>query len=216
MDAISASATAGDEVVTQRSFQSTVVRLVVDPDFRDGVRRHGAAALDSDLTTLEQERVMSIVSGKGLDAARTLHKSFRLTKIYSLLPLTRALLGPDRLAVEVSSFWKAELPVSHYFMEEAIAFCDFLQNRIGSGLRIKYLEEIVAYERANLELRRPRTNGVLPEPQFVKFDHDPVTLFTQLMKGQRPRAVADLSCLLVGSLDRDGEVQWEISTDDKR
>jgi hypothetical protein len=213
VDAASTSPAAGDGVVTQRSFQSTVARLVIDPDFREWVRMHGAMALDSDLTTLEQKRVMAIVSDKGLDAARTLHKSFRLTKIYTLLPLTRALLRPKRLAKEISSFWKAELPVSHYFMDEAIAFCDFLRKRLCSGLRIKYLGEIVAYERANLELRRPRTNGDAPEPQFVKFNHDPVILLPQLMSGKDLRVVPDLSCLLIGSLGPHGEVQWHISID---
>ncbi|HEY6188620.1 MAG TPA: hypothetical protein VIW80_13265 [Pyrinomonadaceae bacterium] len=199
--------------MTQRAFQSTVARLVIDPDFRERVCAHGVIALDGELTALEQERVLAIVSDKGLDATRTLHKSFRLTKIYTMLPLTRAVLGPDHLAKEISTFWKAQLPMSHYFMEEAIAFCDFLRKRIRSGLRIKYLEEIVAYEQANLELRRPRTNGDTPEPQFVKFDHDPVTLLPQLMNGKCPRGVPALSCLLVGSLDQNGKVQWHISTD---
>ena len=196
--------------MTQRSFQATIARLVIDPEFRDRVRADGAAALDSDLTSLELERVIAVVCNKGLDYTRTLHKSFRITKIYTMLPLTRALLGPARLAKEIGSFWKAELPVSHYFIEEAIAFCNFLQKRLRSGLRIKYLEEIVAYERANLELRRPRTNGVSAEPQFVKFDHDPVTLFTKLLSGKPPRAVPALSCRMVGSLGQDGEVQWDI------
>lgn len=199
--------------MSQRCFQATVARLVIDPDFRERVSVHKVAALDSDLTTLEQQRVMAILSAKGLDATRTLHKSFRLTKIYTLLPLTRALLGPNRLASEISSFWKADLPVSHYFMEEAIGFCDFLRKRLSSGLRIKYLEEIVVYEQANLELRRPRINGNTPEPQFVKFDHDPATLLSQLMSGKRPRAVPALSCLLVGCVDQAGKVQWDVSTD---
>lgn len=197
--------------MTQRTFQSTLARLVIDPEFRDSVRAHGAVALDGDLTTLEQERVMAIVSDKGLDATRTLHKSFRLTKIYTELPLTRILLGPDRLAREIGRFWKEEPPVSHYFLDEAIAFCNFLLNRASSGLRIKYLKEIVAYERADLELRRPRVNGDVPETQFVKFDYDPVSLLDQMVKGKRPRAVSPLSCRLVGRLGQDGEVQWEIS-----
>lgn len=198
--------------MTQRSFQTTVARLVIDPDFRDQVRAYGAMALDGDLTALEQERVLSVVCDNGLDSTRTLHKSFRLTKIYTMLPLTRALLGPARLARELGVFWKEELPVSHYFPEEAIAFCGFLQNRLRSGLRIKYLEEVVAYERANLELRQPRTNGTSPEPQSVKFDHDPASLFTQLLSGKPPRAVPPLSCRLVGSLRQDGEVQWDFAT----
>jgi hypothetical protein len=198
--------------MTQHAFQSTVARMVIDPDFRDRVGSHGVIALDGDLTTLEQERVLAIVSDKGLDATRTLHKAFRLTKIYTLLPLTRVLLGTDHLAREIGSFWKAELPVSQYFMGEAIAFCNFLRKRIRSGLRIKYLDEVVAYERANLELRRPRIDGNVPETRLVKFEHDPVTLFPQLMNGKRPRAVPALSCHLVGRLGRDGEVQWSIWT----
>jgi hypothetical protein len=198
--------------VTQRAFQATVARLVIDPDFRDQVRVDGPGALDRDLTPLEQERVMSIAGGPGLDFTRTLHKNFRLTKIYTMLPLTRALLGPARLAKEVGAFWKAVPPVSHYFPEEAMAFCDFLHARLRSGLRVTYLREIVAYERANLDLRRPRTHGDAPEPQVVRFAHDPVTLFTRLMRGKAPRAVPARSCRLVGSLGPDGEVRWEIAT----
>lgn len=199
--------------VSQHTFQATVVRLVSDPDFRDHVQARGIAALDTDLTALEQQRVMSIVSDKGLDATRTLHKSFRLTKIYTLLPLTRALLGPDRLAKEISAFWKTAPCVSHYFLEESIAFCDFLQTRLGGGLRVKYLQEVVAYERANLELRRPRTGEDAPEPQFIRFHHDPEKLFARLSEGKRPRAIAARSCVLAGRLDQDGEVEWRISMD---
>lgn len=211
MDAVSALAAAGGGVVSQRSFQALLARLVIDPDFRDRVGADGAAALDGDLTTVERERVMSVVFDKGLDATRTLHKSFRLTKIYTLLPMTRTLLGPHCLAREIGSFWKSEPPVSHYFLEEAVAFCDFLQNRIRSGLRRKYLEEVVAYERANLELLRDRPSGELPDPQFVRFGHDPETLFTQLINGKRPRAISARTCLLVGSIGDDGDVQWRIS-----
>ncbi|MGA9771225.1 MAG: hypothetical protein WBV94_19480 [Blastocatellia bacterium] len=214
MDALSAGPATGDGVVTQECFQSIVARLVSDPEFRDSVRAHGIPAPDGELTTLEQERVISIARGRGIDAARTLHKSFRLTKIYTMMPLTRALLGPDRLATEISSFWKAKLPVSHYFIEEAIAFCDFLRDRICSGLQIKYLEEIVAYERANLELRRARTDDDVAKPQYIRFDHDPVTLFTQLMNGESLQDIPPLACLLIGSLNQNGEVQWQISTDE--
>ncbi|MEN3332783.1 MAG: hypothetical protein V7641_2148 [Blastocatellia bacterium] len=177
------------------------------------MQAQGIAALDSDLTLIERQRILAIAADKGLDATRTLHKSFRLTKIYTMLPLTRALLGPDRLAREISVFWKASPSVSHYFLEESIAFCDFLQARLGSGLRIKYLAEVIAYERANLELLRPRTGEFTPATQFIRFHHDPVTLFAQLMKGQRPRAIAARPCVLAGSLDQDGEVQWSISAD---
>jgi hypothetical protein len=196
--------------VTQPAFQAAIARLVIDPEFRDRVRAERTAALPEDLTSREQERVMSIVFELGLDATRTLHKSFRLTKLYALLPLTRRLVGPDRLAKEISSFWAANPPVSHYFLDECIAFCDFLLQRVRSGLRIKYLAEIVAYERANLNLRRPRTDDVANEPEFVKFEHDPAELFEQLTKGRKPRAVPALECTLSGGVNAAGEVEWEV------
>lgn len=197
--------------MTQRAFQAAVARLVVDPAFRDRVRASGTAVLDGDLTTLEQQRVLSIVDEKGLDATRTLHKSFRLTKLYATLPLTRKLLGPDRLAKEVGSFWEANPSDSHYFVDESIAFCDFLKKRLRSGLRIKHLEEIVTYERANLSLRRARADAELPKPETVRFRHDPITLFEQLAKGKHPRAVPERTCTLIGRLDKKGEVHWRLS-----
>ena len=197
--------------MTQRAFQAAVARLVVDPAFRDQVRATGISAFAGELTTLEQQRVMSIVDEKGLDATRTLHKSFRLTKLYSTLPLTRKLLGPGRLAKEIGSFWEATPSDSHYFLDESIAFCDFLKKRLRSGLRIKHLEEIVTYERANLNLRRARADTAIPKPEIVRFRHDPITLFEQLVKGKHPRAVPERSCTMIGSVNKKGEVHWRLS-----
>jgi hypothetical protein len=197
--------------VTQRAFQTAIARLVVDPAFRDRVRATGTAALGGELTSLEEQRVMSIVDEKGLDATRTLHKSFRLTKLYATLPLTRQLLGPTRLAKEIGAFWEVIPSDSHYFMDESIAFCDFLKKRLSSGLRIKHLEEILAYERANLSLRRARTDSELPKPEIVSFLHDPIVLFEQLVKGRRPRAVPKRTCTMIGRVTKDGEVRWRLS-----
>lgn len=196
--------------MTQRAFQAAVARLVVDPAFRDQVRTTGVSALDGELTTLEQQRVISIVDEKGLDATRTLHKSFRLTKLYSTLPLTRQLLGPGRLAKEIGAFWQATPSDSHYFLDESIAFCDFLKKRLRSGLRIKHLEEIVTYERANLNLRRARADTTLPKPEIVRFHHDPITLFEQLVNGKHPRAVPERICAMVGRVNNKGEVHWRL------
>lgn len=197
--------------MTQRAFQTAVARLVVDPAFRDRVRAIGAAALEEELTGLERQRVMSLVDDKGLDVTRTLHKSFRLTKLYSTLPLTRQLLGTNRLAKEIGSFWETTPSDSHYFLDESIAFCDFLTKRIRSGLRIKHLQEIVAYERANLNLRRARPNTEVPRREIVRFGHDPIILFEELMKGKQPRAVPERTCTMIGSIDKQGAVRWRLS-----
>ncbi len=199
--------------MSQQAFQQTLTRLVIDPEFRDAFRaaagKHNVTAGEGELTILERKRLESILDDRGLDATRTLHKSFRLTKLYAALPLTRRLIPTARLAELVGAFWKAHPPVSHYFIDEAIAFCDFVQGRVGAGLRIKYLTEIVAYERANLILRRPQ-NAKVREPVQVEFQHDPMILFEQLTSGKTPRAVAGCKCTLQGSIDEAGEVKWEL------
>ena len=194
--------------MSQPAFQAVVARLVIDPDFRDLLRVKGVSACESDLTGLEQKRLATILFDKGLDVTRTLHKSFRLTKLYYTLPLTRVLLGPDRLAKLIGAFWKANPSVSHYFVDESIAFCEFLQNRLRAGLRIKYLTEIVAYERARLNLKRAQIGAEIPKAELVRFCHDPTVLFEQLMEGKRPRDIPARSCTLVGTLDDEGEAQW--------
>jgi hypothetical protein len=196
--------------LSQRAFQATLARLVIDPNFRARVRESGEVSdVDSDdLTALEHKRLLSIVSGRGMDATRMLHKSFRLTKLYTMLPLTRTLLGHRRLAREISDFWAESLPVSHYFLEECIAFCVYLQRREREGLRVKYLAEVVAYERANLELRRPRVGGQTPPPQTVSFRHDPTALLACLLNERRPRALPVRPCTLVGATDDEGNVEW--------
>lgn len=198
--------------LSQRRFQETLARLVLDPPFREIVRAQGAAILDDDLTPLERERLTAAASDRGLDAMRTLHKSFRLTKLYSMLPLTRALLGQRRLVTEVNSFWAESLPVSHYFLDESLAFCDYLRGRMRrrGGLRVKYLDEVLAYERAVLELRRVRPDASAPAPQLVRFRHAPEILLTGLAHRRRPRAVPIAPCTLVGSLDRNGNVRWRV------
>ena len=116
-----------------RTFQSMLARMVADPEFRDRVRNREDGALDADLTPLETERLRSVAASRGLDAHRTLHKSFRLGKLYTLLPFTCVLLGDDRLAAEVGLYWASHIPTSFYFLGEAIEFCDHLLARMGVG-----------------------------------------------------------------------------------
>jgi hypothetical protein len=211
MDAAPANSSQEFGIVTQSAFQANVARLVVDPDFRDQIRANGCQSLEGELTSLEQERVMSIVSERGLDATRTLHKSFRLTKLYKMLPLTRRLLGPARLVPLIGSFWQLSPPVSHYFLEESIAFCDFLLDRIKSGLVDEYLEEVVSYERAKLILKHPMPGTDDYQNVVIQLRHDPSILFAQLAQGKVPRNVPYRSCVLKGRRERDGEIHWEVS-----
>lgn len=202
--------------MSQRSFQAAMARLVVDADFRARVRSKEEAALNGDLTSLERKRLLAIAFDRGLDATCMLYKGFRLSKLYATLPLTCALLGKQRLGREVTLYWAARMSVSLYYFEEAFGFCDHLQARLRSGLRVVYLDEVLAYERACLELQRPRREGDAPAPRFIKFHHDPEILLNRLTHGRRPRGVPALDCTLRGELDEAGKVQWHFVSDEAK
>jgi len=191
--------------MTAQAFQTALARLIVEPEFRDAVRAGGSAALPGELTPREAWRLATIAGDRGLDMNRTLHKGFRLGKLRALLPLTCAALTPARLAREVAQFWRANPPASFSFLPEALEFCAFLERR---GLRSVYLAEVLAFERATLELERARVGA--PPPQSVRFRHDPVSLLGALAEGRRPRSVRARPCLLLGSKDADAPTRWTL------
>lgn len=192
-----------------REFQASLVRLVAEPDFRDAVRLDGAAALPEGLSALERVRLIAIASDPGMDVNRMLHKGFRLGKLRAMLPLTCRLLGAKALARQIEAFWSRCPPSSFYFLPEALAFCRHLQ---ASGLRRRYLDEVLAYEQAALELERARRG--LPPPQVVRFRHDPSMLLGALAAGRVPRRVPLRPCAVVGRRDAEGQVRWALIDDE--
>jgi hypothetical protein len=193
-----------------------MARLVVDAVFRDAVRAKGDEALMGELTSLERQRLVAIAVDRGLDATRMLYKGFRLSKLYATLPLTCALLGEKRLGREADVYWASRVSVSLYYFEEAFGFCDHLQERLKAGLRVMYLDEVLGYERASLELQRPRGNGDSPGAYDVEFQHDPEILLNSLARGKRPRAVPKLRCSVRGRATKDEGVEWHFLSDDLR
>jgi hypothetical protein len=192
-------------------FQSALARLVIDPDFRNGVRGRGAEALPGGLSELERVRLLAVAGDPGLDITHTLHKGFRLAKLLAWIPLTCAVLGREVRTREVGEFWKRRLPVSFYFLEEAVAFCDYLLERVSEGLDIPYLEEVASYERASLELRRARPAGEVADPQTVEFRHDPEALLAALARGERLADLPEMPCRLIGRRVVSG-VEWSLQT----
>lgn len=187
------------------TFQNCLARLIVDPDYRDRVRAMGEAALEAALTERERRRLCAIAADRGVDINRTLHKGFRLGKLRAMLPLTCQLLGAARLARAAAAFWTARPPASFYFIPEALEFCTFLHSR---KHRVKYLDEVLGYERATLEIEK--ASCVFPQPQRVCFRHDPRILLTVLANGRRPRAVPHRPAIAVCMRDADGRVQWRL------
>ncbi|HKE95333.1 MAG TPA: hypothetical protein VKB34_13560 [Povalibacter sp.] len=186
------------------ALQCALVRLIADPSFRDAVRAGCLPDLATQLTPLERSRLESIAADRGLDVNRTLHRGFRLTKLRGLLPLTCEALGSRRLGAEATAFWQVCPPTSFYFLPEALEFCEFLASRRRLG---KYVREVMAYERAHLELQRARRAA--PPSQRVHFRHDPAVLLATLAAGRRPRSIPLRDCIATATL-RDGEVEWQI------
>lgn len=188
------------------AFQSQLARLVLDPRWREEIRTAGPGALDGDLTDRERRRLFQAAGDPGLALTATLVRSVRLGQILTHLPLTRALLGDTLLAREVRRFWAQEPPRTLYALEEAEAFAaDLLRRRLHNP----FLDEVVGFERALLELRRARPGNRPAPPQTVFFQHDPRVVLGALYAGrQPPRRLRQRPCALQAVLAADGTVQW--------
>jgi hypothetical protein len=197
--------------VSGAGFQTALARLVVDPAYRDAVRAHGEPALDG-LDALERRRLLAVAGGRGLDMTCKVHQSWRLGKLYTMVPLTCALLGEERLEHEVHDFWRSRPPRSFYFRDEALEFCDHL----ASGPQLPYLTEVLAYERAVLELRRPFTEGEPRRTVTVEFRHDPALLLSTLRAGEHPGAIPERPCRLIGSATPDAPIAWKLVLEQRR
>lgn len=191
--------------MTTRAFQSAVARLIIEPDYARAVRR--GDGIDPMLSPLEQQRLIAVAGDGGLRITRTLHQGFRLNKIIGRAPLCRTLLGEQLMAQLLSDFWSAHLPVSFYYMHEALAFTAYLQQRSASDLKVPYLAEIAAFEHAQLKLRTLEARG---EDHFeaVPFQHDPGMLLSELRDGVVPATVRRADVMLIGTNDAQHCTQW--------
>ncbi len=183
-------------------FQSLLAQLVVDPALRDRMRAEGIAP-QADLDALERQRLLHVAAHPGLSVNHMLHRGFRLGKLKALLPLTCVVLKSPRLQKAVERFWAAHPPRSFYFLPEAIEFCSFL---LTQPTRSKYLREVVAFERAHLELQRARL-GDAPR-QMVRFQHNPSKLLALLAQGRQPQGLPPMPCTAEGTVDEQGQVHW--------
>ena len=181
--------------MSQANFQRVLGRLVTDRDFRVRLRQ-GAAGPRRGLSAIERRRLMAIAAAPGLALTARLIDSFRLGK----------LLGPVRFAREAEAYCAKVPPVSFYLADEALAFCDHLQ----TACRRPYLAEVMGYERAMIELKRPRPDGAPRPSQRVVFEHDPAVLLPLLARGDRPRALPRRRHVAIGFLGTEGRVDWRI------
>ena len=188
------------------AFQSQLTRLVTDERWRAEVRTAGAAVIEGDLTDRERERLFRISSDPGVAVTGKLVRSFRLAKILTLLPLTRSLLGDAVLGREVRRFWAEQPPRTFYALDEALAFAANLLDR---RLYNPFIDEVVGFEAALLELRRARPGNHPAPPQTIHFDHDPRAVLGALAEGRYPpRRTKPKPCTVRVSMTPDGTLDW--------
>jgi hypothetical protein len=192
--------------MSEVAFQRALGRLVTDHRFRQRLGR--GESVPAGLSSRERRRIAALAVAPGVALTARLIDSFRLGKLITLLPLTRALLGPARFAREAEVYCAKTPPTSFYLADEALAFCDHL----AVACRRPYLAEVAAYERAMIELKRPWPDGAARPSQRIVFHHDPARLLPALARGERPRAVPRRRCVAVGFVGADGQVDWRIET----
>lgn len=203
--------------MTVGAFQTALARILVEPAFERRVREEGAAALRGrPLSVAERERLLA-VAADGSDSAddpeddanASLDRGPALRDLLGRLPLTFTLLDLVTSRRELAAFWGGRVPPGFYHLEQAIAFCDHLLAR-RDEIAVPYLAEIVAYERARLELLREPPDGGDAPLEWVEFEHDPLFLIGELAAGRIPERPGRRRCFLVGR--RIGpEAEWRLA-----
>jgi hypothetical protein len=128
------------------------MRLVVDTSFRERAAGDPVTTFDDpDLTPIERRRLAAVAKSEGLPITVMLHRGWRLGKLLTLLPGTCRLLGPDRLAQQLSDFWRGRLPDSLYFHDEALAFASHVADRDELLEEVPGLRDMLDRDRRRLE-----------------------------------------------------------------
>ena len=113
--------------------------------------------------------------------------------------------------MRIAACWKTHPPASFSFLPEALEFCAFVARR---GARSVYLPEVLACERATLELERARV-GPVPS-QTVRFLHDPAELLGTSAAGRRPCCIALRPCTLPGEKAAGEPIRGRVATIEPR
>ncbi len=135
-------------------FQRALSDLAASPDLVRAVRAGAEDALAAyDLTPLEQRRVASAASQRGIIINCRMHRSNRSSSILSLLRGTTFLLGQE-LRDTFDRFW-ADYPTPDFTTRREIRrFAGWLLAEVEAGrIDSPYLAEMVQWELARYELR---------------------------------------------------------------
>lgn len=178
-----------------------------------GLLVSGARAAENvgNLTESERRSLDDIAQQPGIATVRMLYKSWRLTKILTLLPLTAEILR-DVLADRLVQFWLQRPARGPYFVEECLAFLDFIEAR-GAELDVASLADVVTFERARLEMRDALGRGVGHVSATLSFEHEPAMVFRSIRVAGPVPALASSPTMLRGDLWSDGTERWIVVGD---
>ena len=193
------------------AFQQALCELIASPGLCLAVRDDAAPFLGRyELSPRERERLQDVVWQRGMSTTCSLHRSNRVTPLYTLLHYTCVVLGPNFQRL-LDAYWADAELRDLEFKHEIYRFASFVKERLTSGaLDDPFVREILDFELAVNELRfAPRrkimeqvgdtepAGAVHPLVRVVRFDHDPAEVLTSLARGVVPRGLPPSESYLV-------------------
>ena len=173
-------------------FQRALTAMTLDARLANEVHARGAKALsDYRLTPREERRLLAVVRQPGMALNCTLARANRFGAIHDAFPMTCRLLGPDLRGV-LDALWSGRSPDNYQLSGEELPFVQAVEARLAAGACTSpYVAEVLAYERACLELALLARHAASPMAQppasrWVDFSHDPRELLGALGQSTLP------------------------------
>jgi len=162
------------------TFQRALADFAASPDLCRAAIADPVPVLRSyELSSRERLRLASMVRDRLMATNCVLYRVNRVTPIYVFFPMTCQVLGRE-LRRELETFWSTHRGTDLQYFPETERFVRFLKQRVCTGaLQNEFVEEIVEYEAAAMELRfaSSESDSLIREVRFV---HDPACLLNLL------------------------------------
>ena len=195
--------------MSMQAFQRLLVEITLSPRKARALRAGETWVTEGlDLTDRERARLSNIVRQPGISVNCSLSRGNRFEMVAGRFPMSCVLLQPV-LKRLLDEHWEASLPSNYQLLGIDSAFAEFIDFKIRSGeLDIEYLPEILAYERACLELASLSDSE---DPSaIVEFAHSPDDLLPPLSRLEAPPPGLEVSRFLAKVTFREGRFDVEL------
>jgi hypothetical protein len=192
--------------MSTRAFQLALCELAASPELCLEVRsRPRELGARFGLSEAESRRLEAVVRQAGMSMNCTLHRSNRITPIYTLLHNTCFILG-GALGRVMDDYWRETRFLDLQYGPEIERFARFLRNRLRAAQSDNpYVEEVLDFDLAVAGLRYAPRRGILRELQsagsdgsrpprlhplmrVVSFRHEPTVLLRMLAEQRYPES----------------------------